>query len=591
MKKMLGFGALLAALCVLFAACDTPLGGSDIESFAFSKTSGLQEGADKAAAGAVAGSFTVTGGTSPYTYSLVAGNGDTDNTSFRIANANIMIGDTALTAKDYSARVRVTDVRGKTLDKPVPFTVGAAGSGITGFTFSATSGLREGDDNAKAGAVAGTLKDPVGGTSPYTYTLVTGEGAADNSLFTIDGVDLKIGDTALSAKDYSVRIQVADANETYAKAVSFTVLGVDDPNPEITGFTFTATSGLKEGADNAQAGAVAGTLKDPVGGTGPAFTYTLVTGEGDTDNGSFTIDGDKLKIGSTALSEKTYSVRIQAADSRSETFAQKVSIEVLAADAPDPEITGFIFEAKDGLQKGNANVNTGAVVGELKVTGGTAPFIYTFVSGANNNSSFEIVDAELKVGGTALNAGTYTVKVHVEDANGKTYTDAEGTVSVAAIVVTELDLSSLVTQPVKGVAQDTVFVPQTQYTGAIAWKESNGTDNAPANFAASTVYKAIVTLTAKEGYTFTGVTENSFSHSGATTVANAAGSGATITVTITFPATAAPDLSHEPFTSLTDMKTWLGEQVVNTASEPYYVKLDGVDINDMVGTGGTTSTM
>jgi hypothetical protein len=48
------------------------------------------------------------------------------------------------------------------------------------------------------------------------------------------------------------------------------------------------------------------------------------------------------------------------------------------------------------------------------------------------------------------------------------------------------------------------------------------------------VYKAVVSLTAKSGFTFAGVAENSFTHSGATSVANAANSG---TVTITFPAT------------------------------------------------------
>jgi hypothetical protein len=41
-------------------------------------------------------------------------------------------------------------------------------------------------------------------------------------------------------------------------------------------------------------------------------------------------------------------------------------------------------------------------------------------------------------------------------------------------------------------------------------------------------------LTAKSGYTFTGVAENSYTHTGATSIANAADSGV---VTITFPAT------------------------------------------------------
>jgi hypothetical protein len=50
------------------------------------------------------------------------------------------------------------------------------------------------------------------------------------------------------------------------------------------------------------------------------------------------------------------------------------------------------------------------------------------------------------------------------------------------------------------------------------------------------VYRAVVTLTAKEGFTFTGLAADSFSYTGATSVTNAANSG---TVTITFKATAA----------------------------------------------------
>jgi hypothetical protein len=48
----------------------------------------------------------------------------------------------------------------------------------------------------------------------------------------------------------------------------------------------------------------------------------------------------------------------------------------------------------------------------------------------------------------------------------------------------------------------------------------------------------VVSLTAKFGWTFSGVAANSFTHSGATSVTNAANSG---TVTITFPATAGAD--------------------------------------------------
>ncbi|GHV28708.1 hypothetical protein AGMMS4952_13090 [Spirochaetia bacterium] len=123
-----------------------------------------------------------------------------------------------------------------------------------------------------------------------------------------------------------------------------------------------------------------------------------------------------------------------------------------------------------------------------------------------------------------VNSGTVTVTFPA--------TAAEG----ADTIINALSLDNLVTPPVKGVSQNTTAINTAQYTGTIGWFENDGTTAAPAVFAANTVYKAIVTLTVKTGYTFTGVGADSFAHTGATSVTNAANSG---TVTITFPVTAA----------------------------------------------------
>jgi hypothetical protein len=106
--------------------------------------------------------------------------------------------------------------------------------------------------------------------------------------------------------------------------------------------------------------------------------------------------------------------------------------------------------------------------------------------------------------------------------------------------VNDFDLTSFVTAPVTGAAPVTTAIDAAQYTGAISWKKWDGTSstNFSGNFAPSTVYQATVSLTAKTGFTFTGVNANSFTYTG-TTATNPAGSRNTITVTITFPATAA----------------------------------------------------
>jgi sulfatase modifying factor 1 len=84
-----------------------------------------------------------------------------------------------------------------------------------------------------------------------------------------------------------------------------------------------------------------------------------------------------------------------------------------------------------------------------------------------------------------------------------------------------------VTAPVYGATPVTTITETAQYTGTVAW---SGT---PATFGASTVYTATITLTAKAGYTLSGVAANSFTVAGATAT-NPVNSGV---VTAEFPAT------------------------------------------------------
>ncbi|AEF83505.1 hypothetical protein [Leadbettera azotonutricia] len=105
----------------------------------------------------------------------------------------------------------------------------------------------------------------------------------------------------------------------------------------------------------------------------------------------------------------------------------------------------------------------------------------------------------------------------------------------ADTTVNALALDSLVTSPVKGSAPVSGTIDRTQYTGSVAWTD-NGGNPVTGNFAASTVYKAVLSLSVKGGYTFTGA--GSFSYSGSTSVNAANNTGSAVTVTITFPATA-----------------------------------------------------
>jgi hypothetical protein len=101
-------------------------------------------------------------------------------------------------------------------------------------------------------------------------------------------------------------------------------------------------------------------------------------------------------------------------------------------------------------------------------------------------------------------------------------------------MVNERNLTALVTAPKRDETPVTAAISAAQYAGAITWNPAD------ASFAPSTAYQAELSLTAASGYTFAGLGADSFTHNGAQTVTNPAGSGTAIRVTISFPETAAP---------------------------------------------------
>lgn len=77
---------------------------------------------------------------------------------------------------------------------------------------------------------------------------------------------------------------------------------------------------------------------------------------------------------------------------------------------------------------------------------------------------------------------------------GNTYNDTEKTVTI-------FEIPGIVV-PVRGSAPVITPIDTTQYTGVITWSP----DDNP--FASTKVYSANIVLSAKEGFTFTGISEN-----------------------------------------------------------------------------------
>jgi hypothetical protein len=114
-------------------------------------------------------------------------------------------------------------------------------------------------------------------------------------------------------------------------------------------------------------------------------------------------------------------------------------------------------------------------------------------------------------------------------------------ISNPPVVVSDLDLTALVTAPGKGAVPDTTVINAGQYTGTIEWRNADGS-SLTRNFAEGTVYTAVVTLRAKAGFTFNGVEADSFRYNGAAAT-NGTNNGK-VTLTWTDPAEPGQQQNH-----------------------------------------------
>ena len=155
---------------------------------------------------------------------------------------------------------------------------------------------------------------------------------------------------------------------------------------------------------------------------GEAFTYTLVSGTGDTDNASFTINGSSLRAVNSFDFETrtTYSLRLRVTDKGGLSFEKEFVITV-----------ANVNEAPTALALSNAsvleNAASGTTVGTLAGTDADAgdTHTYTLVSGtgSTDNASFTITGTTLSTAAVfnfeAKNS--YAVRVRVTDAGGLSF--------------------------------------------------------------------------------------------------------------------------------------------------------------------------
>jgi gliding motility-associated-like protein len=274
--------------------------------------------------GTTVGEFTSTDTDSgaTHTYTLVSGDGSTDNESFSISGANLLT-DATLdyeTKNSYSIRVQTSDGT-DTYQEAFTITVNDVNDAPTDIDLSASSV----DENVSTGTTVGefTSTDTDSGAT-HTYTLVSGDGSTDNESFSISGANL-LTDATLdyeTKNSYSIRVQTSDGTDTYQEAFTITVNDVNDAPTDID----LSASSVDE---NVSTGTTVGEFTSTDTDSGATHTYTLVSGDGSTDNESFSISGANLLTDATLDYEtkNSYSIRVQTSDG-TDTYQEVFTITV-----------------------------------------------------------------------------------------------------------------------------------------------------------------------------------------------------------------------------------------------------------------------
>ena len=371
---------------------------------------------DGVSIGTVVGNFTTTdpdlGDT--HTYSFVAGPGSTDNLNFTIVGNQLRtaVNLNATVKSTYSIRIQTTDASGRSLQQTFQIAVTQSNRVPTSVSLS----NRTVSEAASIGTSVGLLSttDPDAGDT-HSYSLVVGNGDDDNASFLIVGsqVQTAIAFNAEAKSSYTVRVRSTDASGLFVENVF--VITISNTNEVPTSLSLNGSTV----AENSAVGTTVGSLSTLDPDVGDTHTYSLVSGNGDTDNASFTLVGNQLQT-STSLDFETissYSIRIRSTDAGG-LFTESVFVITVTN----------VNEVPTNVALSNSTVSEvapiGTTVGLLSTTdpdaGDTHSYSLVVGNGDDDNANFLIVGNEIQIA-TAMDFilnPSYSVRIRSTDASG-----------------------------------------------------------------------------------------------------------------------------------------------------------------------------
>ncbi len=285
--------------------------------------------------------------TDTHSYSFVQGTND--NSSFVISGDQLRTqGQFDFETKQlYIIEVKTTDALGLSYTRQLTVNVLDSNDAPTALALSNDSI----DEQQPVGTfVANLSTTDADAADSFTYSLVAGQGASDNGLFRINGQFLET-DSVLNYNNQrkrNVRIRSTDTGGKFTEK-DF-VINVVNKNDNPTALLISDTTIIENSAVGTRIASFTSIDAD----NAETFTYTLVNGLGDADNGKFSIQNDELFSASTFDFEtkSSYSIRVRTTDSRGGIFDESFSISVLN-DNERPTSSEQSFSVEENLPLGS----------------------------------------------------------------------------------------------------------------------------------------------------------------------------------------------------------------------------------------------
>jgi VCBS repeat-containing protein len=200
-------------------------------------------------------------------------------------------------------------------------------------------------ENQPPGTAVGSFSTTDADTGDtFAYSLVSGEGGGGNGWFMIVGNQLRAAASFdyEANNSYSIRVRTTDSGSLYYEAVFIiTIADVYEPpvnNPPVNHAPTAISLDNSSVAENQPSGTTVGSFSTSDPDTGGSFTYTLVSGNGSMDNGSFDISGSNLRTSTIFDYETTNSSSIIVRSTDQGGLWVEEQFTITITDVNDPPV-------------------------------------------------------------------------------------------------------------------------------------------------------------------------------------------------------------------------------------------------------------